>query len=329
MLRFLSFVVLLVALTVFDGRSIAAVAAEMPCDALLGNILKKGETPKVIHDKSWGIAYVESSEGTCKEPIEVWRGRRLAKIPVKTVDEMLPPEGGAPEAGKAPVRLAPPAASPSAAVAAPLKSKPKPPPCDKELEDFWKEGNHVIRNVSYWLAKVHTVDVDGDGVIDDVGFRLKARGKDDIVMNYFGSAEGVPAKSLPSLRLADESVMPRICFGLADFNEPASESAPPPPPQANDAPSSPFQVPNLAAEMKKKEGGGKEEESAPEASSEASGSESGLGIALWVVIGVVVAGGLGGGGWYFFTHAHGKRKKHKRINKRFDNSSADNGDSKN
>jgi len=323
--RFLSFIILTVISLVFGDRFISAVAAEIECNALLGKTLKKGEKPKVTYDKSWGIAYVESSEGTCKEPIEVWRGRRLADIPVKTVDEMPPSEGGAHEAGKAPVKLAPTAKSSSAAVPAPLKSKPKPPPCDKELEDFWKEGSHIINGVGYWLFKVHTVDIDNDGVIDDIGFRLKAQGKEDLVMNYFGGADNVPAKSFPSLKLADESMISRICFGFANFNDPTPPQQPQQTQSAEQAPQNPFQVPDLAAEMKKKEGGDKKEEGKPEAPSETSGS--GFGLALWIIIGVVLAGGVGGGGWYFVTHAHGKRKKHKRINKRFEESS-DNGDNK-
>lgn len=323
--------ILLLSLVIADARP--AAAEDITCSVLLKKTLSTGETPKVFHNKSWGIISMESSVGACKEPIEVWSGRRLSGIPVKIITD---------EPTEPPVKLAPPKEKPKAEKddyapplakkpaatlesqfkpkAKPKKPRPKPQPCIKKLEELWKGSEHVVSGATYWLSGVYTIDLESDGVIDDIGFKLKAKSGDDFVMRYFGTGGDVPARSIPSLKMPDENMLPRICFGRASFAEPVVVAVAP---EETDEPApSLFKGPDLAAEMKaKQEGGGEgggegESEGDPNAYDKKKQADSGIGLWLWVTIGVLVAAGGGGGAWYFLTHKGRKRKK--RIADRYD-----------
>ncbi|MBT4935018.1 MAG: hypothetical protein HOL66_16370 [Rhodospirillaceae bacterium] len=111
--------------------------------------------------------------------------------------------------------------TPAAGVAAPpppLKDKSMVKRCDRDLVSFWSPGEHVIEGHKFWLSGVFTIDLDSDGRVDDVGFKIKAEGKIGNILNYFPSTEGrVSGKTVNSLKLEDDRDIHRLCPGNVTF----------------------------------------------------------------------------------------------------------------
>ena len=93
--------------------------------------------------------------------------------------------------------------------------------CDRELVGFWSPGEHVIEGQKFWLSGVFTIDLNSDGRVDDVGFKIKAEGKVGNILNYFPSTEGrLSGKTVGSLKLDDDREIHRLCPGNITFERP-------------------------------------------------------------------------------------------------------------
>ncbi|NQU57273.1 MAG: hypothetical protein HQ513_08560 [Rhodospirillales bacterium] len=90
--------------------------------------------------------------------------------------------------------------------------------CDRDLVSFWSPGEHEIEGQKFWLSGVFTVDLDSDGRVDDVGFKIKSEGKIGNILNYFPSTEGRHSgKTIDSLKLDDDRDIHRLCPGNITF----------------------------------------------------------------------------------------------------------------
>ncbi len=90
--------------------------------------------------------------------------------------------------------------------------------CDRDLASFWSPGEHEIEGQKFWLSGVFTVDLDSDGRVDDVGFKIKSEGKIGNILNYFPSTEGRHSgKTIDSLKLDDDRDIHRLCPGNITF----------------------------------------------------------------------------------------------------------------
>ena len=99
------------------------------------------------------------------------------------------------------------------------KSEPEPPHvCDRELTDFWKPGEHMVDGQKTNLTGVFTVDLNNDGRVDNVGFKIGAKGRIGNVLGYFPVAKGrLSAQSVPTLKLEDDQDIHRLCPGDLTF----------------------------------------------------------------------------------------------------------------
>lgn len=95
--------------------------------------------------------------------------------------------------------------------------------CDRELSGFWSPGEHEIDGRKYWLAGVFTIDLNSDGRVDDVGFKLKAKGRIGNIVNYFPSSEGrLSGKTIDSLALEEDEDVHRLCPDNLTFERPGA-----------------------------------------------------------------------------------------------------------
>ncbi len=268
-------VIFFFAISGFGAFSLAALE-RIDCDILLRETSKSGEVPKVTLDTSWGIIRIETSLGYCREPVEVWRGRHLQDIPVMKTQESKTPK----------IQLPKPAA-PEPAAPEPTAPVPTGKLCDKFLSEFWKQGNHLIEGTAYWLSQVYTIDRNGDGITENVGFRLQAKGKPDLLISYLADGNQISARSLPRLALPDETLIQRLCFGQLIFAELSKKQLVPVDKKKA------FKIPDLAREMKIKTGEISEE---PETAAKGE-AEKTIGITIWISIAaglfvLFAAGGL-------------------------------------
>jgi hypothetical protein len=111
--------------------------------------------------------------------------------------------------------------------------------CDKKLGEFWQAKEVSVGGADYWLWQVFTIDTNIDGRTDDVGFILKAEGQTDLVVRYIRTIGANSGRTVPALRLDDETDIPRLCFGQVTFERPD-------PPI--DKPFTAFKVPDLSIE---------------------------------------------------------------------------------
>ncbi len=112
--------------------------------------------------------------------------------------------------------------APEAGVAAAPKKKDESKPafsCDRELTDFWKAGEHMVSGQKVRLTGVFTVDLDNDGRVDNVGFKIGASGRIGNVLSYFPVKKGrLSARSIPTLKLDNDDDIYRLCAGDVTFS---------------------------------------------------------------------------------------------------------------
>jgi len=217
---------LLIVTATLAGLSLqrGALAAEIDCGVLLESLSKTGELPIIKINPADASVTVGTSRGTCSEPIEVW-SKRKTPAPKKKTDKPAKsakpapatPSSGAPSAVKAP-QTAPvlpvqiPAQSP--------KPKATPVPCDYQLEELWKSQVINIEGVSHWLSRIFTIDINTDRIVDNVTFGFKAKDDKERLINYFAQAGEIAGQSYPELRLPDDALLNRLCFGKTSFEKP-------------------------------------------------------------------------------------------------------------
>ena len=206
-----------------------SVAGNLDCDALLNGAASRAEIPQITIDAKTGTVRVATSDGRCSQGPEPRVSRQL---PPKKKPRVSPP----------PVPAATPRASVTRRLPSPRRSAVAPVACDKTVGKMWTPGVHRANGVAVWLRQIHTIDLGGDGRIDNVGFRLRPLEGEDLVLTYFAAAGRISAKSVPGLALAADSMIARLCFGQATYEKPASLLVKP----KNEGP---FEVPDIALEM--------------------------------------------------------------------------------
>ncbi len=186
---------------------------QMECDPLLTQIRAERGVPNVTILMSEAKVRIDAKGAFCTEPISKWAKRepfempRPGPPPRKKKKKWLKPG----EEEPLPIRPSGPGKTPFARPAG------KRPDCSYEVTDMWEMGTHSVDNFSYWLTRVFTIDFDGDGATDDVGFLLMSPDHEDIELTYFGGEETRSARDIPGLVIDDESVIKKICFSNKVF----------------------------------------------------------------------------------------------------------------
>lgn len=209
-LQLLALVALVLVATLFAGPATAA-KEQVNCDVLIGKAYETGKVPQVSLDQEWGLARMTMADLSCREPIEEWHRREIS-WPVKIINQ----------AKKSNV----PGNTPKASIDLPQKQAKTPrlpadqKPCDQTLEKYWSQGRHTIGGVDYWLAEVFTLDLDDDGITDNLGFKMMAEGQNSLIIRYFGIQGQIAARQIPDLALPDDDLVGRFCFAKISLDEP-------------------------------------------------------------------------------------------------------------
>ncbi len=288
------------------GRDAASAAGEIECKVLLANAVKAGKRPTVYYAKEWGVVHVQTSSQKCVEPIEVWKARHLKWKVIELAKGASPPAINS--AGKRSGRIkktlpdirlpkVEQVFSPPLIPGGPLY----PADCNRKLDEFWFQGGHMIKGQFYWLSDVYTIDHDGNGIVDNIGFRLKSQGLPDINIRYFAPKGKIQGSYIDKLRLVSEKVIPWICFGRISFTEPPKIEQPDKllsrPDLARDMVAKSSPVEKAKEETKNKnEGKAKEKKKEKQPSS----------FMFWLLtgLGILIIGG-GGGAFWFIKLRHG------------------------
>ena len=262
-----AFAAMLLALVIIAGWPVAAAAAVVSCDRIIKNAEKTGTPPIVTHIVDWGIITMTSALGSCKEPIEVWRARHITWIKVVKGTKVAPKI--------ATPRIATPKTAKASALIPPV---PAVEPCNRQLKNFWRQTAISIQGVRYYLFDAFTIDQDNDGVTDNLGFTLKARGKPDMVIRYFASPGQISGRDLPGIGIDNDQLVSRFCFGRADFGEPPEDITAAT--ATTDGGGESFKLPDLAKQMERKKAGLPLDEPNP-----APGQDKGKspGLKFWIV----------------------------------------------
>jgi len=236
------------------GLHVRAAAEEASCDNLFERISKSGELPVITIDAAKQIIHVRLPGQQCSEPIDVWTTRERKAPAPKAASPDPRQAGGDTTKPPAPLQTHPmfkeraaPAKPETEKVQADTEKRAPGSACTRQLEEFWTWGSHLVEGVRYQLVEVFTIDLNGDGTTDNVGFKLTAPSMPDRVVRYIGAPGALSARSLPSLRLADDGVIADLCFGKVALEEPKSA------PVTKKQPRKLFEPVDLAKEMKEKQ----------------------------------------------------------------------------
>ena len=167
-------------------------------------------------------------------------------------------------------------------------------------------GNHKAGGRTYWLSKAFTLDDDNDGVVDNVGFILKAEGRPDLYIYYFPGQGRQSVVTVPTLRLKDDRDVLAICFGQEEFKKPKEK---------DEAPERPFKVPDLAAELADKGEKAKDGlQAAGKPGKKAPGNLflGGMGLVFAIAAGAGVVLILGAGAGYVIARRRSERRRKER-----------------
>ncbi|NQU61171.1 MAG: hypothetical protein HQ512_08580 [Rhodospirillales bacterium] len=88
------------------------------------------------------------------------------------------------------------------------------------MKELWEPKVIDIEGVSHWLSRIFTIDINVDQVVDNVAFTFKAKGDLERVIKYFALPGEIPGQSYPELRLTDDALFKRLCFGEIFFEKP-------------------------------------------------------------------------------------------------------------
>ena len=211
----------------------------------------------ILKGKDKGQVEIETLKGSCLEPIEKWKSRGLPMAslgrglfittPKNKKKTYTPPPTG-PYSGRKSVPppsgeykpAAPPASgaeegsgvppggqakSPAGPAETPgEEATPKPPVrplrkgrCDRVIGDFWGPGKINVKGSTYRLSGAFTVDLDGDGWVDNVDFKLKVTGRVGDVIRYFDAPGRLSGQTIPDLKIANDNDISRLCPGNVTF----------------------------------------------------------------------------------------------------------------
>ncbi len=119
--------------------------------------------------------------------------------------------------------------------------------CGRDLREFWKPGEFLVNGASHWLVRVFTIDLDGDGQVDNLGFRLRPREGPDLLLRHFEPPGTRGLAALPGLEPPAGVKVSEFCFGRVEF--PVPEEIPEDTAKA-------LGMPDLAAEARARMEGG-------------------------------------------------------------------------
>lgn len=217
----------LILLTALAASS--AAAQELGCDALVGALQSAGGAPRVTINPQEQTVRVDSEQGSCTEPISLWVSRDWSKVGPGAATQQ--------PAARQPATPAPP----SPAAPPPPRPAPGKITCDLDVKDFWHPGWFVFSGGKYWLDGVYAIDLDSDTRTDNLGFRFKSEDGSEMILRYFAVEGRQAASGLKALRLADETIIPRLCFGGVKIDKPVV---------VKKTGVRPFEIPNLAEQAK-------------------------------------------------------------------------------
>jgi len=199
------------------SSAVWAASEETDCDSLLRHVRTTKTSPTVTILAESASVRIEAQEKFCTEPIEKWASRDAMELPAPPAPPRETRKGHTPEP--------PPPVRPSGAGKARFAPQKKERvPCEYKITDFWEMEQHQIKHITYWLTRVFTIDYNGDGATENIGFHLEAPDHKDIRLTYFGKGEEIEGRDVVSLRIDDESVIPEICFGQVTFARKAPET---------------------------------------------------------------------------------------------------------
>ena len=176
----------------------------------------------------------------------------------------------------------------------------------RNLSEVWAPGPHKAGGRTYWLGRAYTLDDDNDGVVDNVGFILKAEDRPDLTIYYFPGQGRQSVVTVPTLRLKDDRDVLAICFGQAEFKKPKEK---------NETPEGSFKVPDLAAELAAK---GDKAKGGLQAAGELGKKApvnpflSGMGLVFAIAVGAGVLLILGAGVGYVVARRRSERRRKER-----------------
>ncbi len=182
----------------------------------------------------------------------------------------------------------------------------------RNLSEVWAPDYHKAGGRTYWLDRAYTLDDDNDGVVDNVGFILKAEGRPDLYIYYFPGQGRQSVVTVPTLRLKDDRDVLAICFGQEEFKKPKEK---------DETPERPFRVSGLAAELAAKSDEANKDNKAKdglqvagESGKKAPGNPflGGMGLVFAIAAGAGVVLILGAGAGYVIARRRSERRRKER-----------------
>lgn len=205
----------------------------------LSKTTAEDEILEITVSPAGGTAMIRTARANCRESLKEL-GATLP-VPAASAPKTEPRKTVA-------AKSAPPAPLEAATPEPPAPTARRPMPWEKvdtciQLGEKWKAGTMRVGPYTYALARAYTIDRDNDSIVDDVSFVLESREAPPLVIRYDASPGVLSAKMLPGLRLDDDSLIRKLCFGNQQFEIAKEEAVAKPL----------FRLPDLAAEARAKE----------------------------------------------------------------------------
>jgi hypothetical protein len=241
--------------TLMLSFSTPAHAASISCSKIISGARTSRQTPKVIIDTWKGILTIKGSYDTCKGPLEVWGDRRIANY--QTTRMSSKSNRTAPQVKlsakllllRLKQRQSKPLVKSSVTdqgeiiVVGPLHTR-----CEIELRDVWKGGLYEIRNTSYYLGRIFTIDNNHDGITDNVGFVFQRSRQPELKAYHNQLAGNLHISAVKGLQALKFSEIASICFGQVKFSVPEEKLRA----KKKSKPAQAFIIPDITQEIKDK-----------------------------------------------------------------------------
>ncbi len=253
--------------------------ASAACDESARLAIEAGEVLEVGISASDGTVKIRTPGGVCEETLGDWArwDAPAARRPTTIEPLPAPPEASPQTPAPAPAVQSTPA-RPSTKTAPPPVARERPPapaevrptgprfPTETRsppseslpsypvpwrqttcapLSDYWRPAAFLVDGKVYHLARIFTIDQNGDNVVDNVGFILESAQAGALIVRYHARPGMFSASTVHGLGIEDGTAIARLCFGESTFSRTQVEAAPPL--------VVPFRIPNLAAQLKEKE----------------------------------------------------------------------------
>jgi hypothetical protein len=207
-------------------------AQSVTCDQLLEDAARSGESPGISISSARATVTLMTSRWRCTESLAKFSGRKLDPNWARG-DET----SGSGDDSSSDDRSG--------------SKRYRSVRCDKHPRDFWTAMTLEIDGAEYWLAKVFTLDLDGDGHADNIGFRLRSHEGQDRTLRYRTRGKKLSASDFPKLRLPDEQLISRMCPSSVSFREPIEEALQVAEESKEEKDQKGFSVPDLAKQSRR------------------------------------------------------------------------------